>query len=74
MGKRHQITREEVFVRKLTDMLSDLRLDLDMLALYFGRYASNLTYRRLEAFFEASQYQRQTHDEREEHYEYIINI
>jgi chromosome condensin MukBEF MukE localization factor len=74
MAKGHKKTREEKLVEKLIDMLSDLRLDLDMIGLYFGRYASRLAFQRLETVFESAKEQRENHDSREAHYDYIRNI
>jgi hypothetical protein len=74
MAKSHKITPEEKFVSRLTDMLSDLRLDLDMVGLYFGRYASRLTYQRLETIFLSAQHHRGNTETREAHYESIKHI
>jgi hypothetical protein len=74
MAKSHKITTEEKFVARLTDMLSDLRLDLDMVGLYFGRYARLTIYRRLEHIYEVAREHRQNTDSREAHNEYIENL
>jgi hypothetical protein len=70
----HKITKEEKVVQRIIDMLSDLRLDLDMIGLYFGRYASTLAFKRFEIIFETAKEQRENHDSREVHYEYIRNV
>jgi hypothetical protein len=74
MAKSHKITTEEKFVARLTDMLSDLRLDLDMIGLYFGRYASRLTFMRLEHLYETAKEHRENKHDREAHYDSIRNI
>jgi hypothetical protein len=74
MAKSHKITIEEKFVARLTDMLSDLRLDLDMIGLYFGRYASRLTFMRLEHIYETARAHRESKNDREAHYNSIRNI
>ncbi len=74
MAKAHKQTREETITYKLIDMLSDLRTDLDMIGLYFGRYARITVYRRLEHIYETAKHHRENETSREEHYEYINNI
>jgi hypothetical protein len=74
MAKGRKITTEEKFIAKLTDMLSDLRLDLDMVGMYFGRYASRLVFQRLETIYESAKHYRENKNNKEEHYEYIKNI
>jgi len=74
MAKRHQQTREETITLKLIDILSDLRTDLDMIGLYFGRYARMTVYRRLEHIYEVARHHRENEGDREAHYEYIQNI
>jgi hypothetical protein len=71
---KHKTTTEEKVVQRIVDMLSDLRLDLDMVGLYFGRYASTLAFKRFEVIFETAKEQRENHDNREAHYDYIRNI
>jgi hypothetical protein len=74
MAKSHKQTREETITYKLIDLLSDLRTDLDMIGLYFGRYARLTIYRRLEHIYEVAREHRENADSREAHNEYISNI
>ena len=74
MAKAHKQTREETITAKFIDLLSDLRTDLDMIGLYFGRYARLTVYKRLEHIYEVARHHRENEDDREEHYEYIRNI
>jgi hypothetical protein len=74
MSRGHKATREETITHKLIDILSDLRTDLDMIGLYFGRYARLTVYRRLEHIYEVARHHRENTDSREAHYEYISNI
>jgi hypothetical protein len=74
MAKGHKQTREEVVTSKIIELLSDLRTDLDMIGLYFGRYARLTIYRRLEHVYEVAREHRQNADSREAHNEYITNI
>lgn len=74
MSRGHKATREEAVTRKLIDLLSDLRTDLDMIGLYFGRYARLTVYRRLEHIYEVARHHRENNNDREKHYEYIQHI
>jgi len=74
MAKAHKQTREETITAKLIDLLSDIRLDLDMIGLYFGRYARITIYKRLEHIYEVARHHRENEDNREAHNEYIRNI
>lgn len=74
MSSGHKATREETITYKLIDILSDLRTDLDMIGLYFGRYARITVYKRLEHIYEVAKHHREKEDDREAHDEYIRNI
>lgn len=68
------VTREQKVSATIIDLLADMRLDLDMIGLYFGRYARTVIYNRLAHIYEVAKYHRETEGDREEHYEYIKNI
>ena len=74
MARGHKSTREEAITYKLIDLLSDLRTDLDMIGLYFGRYARLTVYRRLEHIYEVARHHRENEEDRKSHHEYIRNI
>ena len=74
MTKGHKSTREEAVAKKIIDFLADIRLDLDMIGLYFGRYARITIYKRLEHIYETARYHREKEDDPKEHYEYIKNL
>lgn len=71
---RGKITREEIVTKKIIDFLADMRLDLDMVGLYFGRYARITIYKRLEHIYETARHHREKEDDIGEHYEYIKHI
>jgi hypothetical protein len=71
--KKHTITQEEKVAIKLNDMLSDLRLDLDMVGLYFMQIARKVAYNRLSVVYESAQQQLENNT-KENHYEYIKHI
>jgi hypothetical protein len=74
MGRGHKATREEAITKKLIDLIADLRIDLDMIGLYFGRYARYTIYKRLEHIYETAKEHRENTDNREAHYDYVRNI
>ena len=74
MARGHKKTREEVIAEKIVEFLSDLRLDLDLIGLYLGRYVRITIWKRLEHIYETAKYHREKEDNIEEHYEYIRNI
>ena len=74
MTNGHKKTREEVIAEKIVDFLSDLRLDLDLIGLYLGRYVRITIWNRLEHIYEVAKYHREKEDDIDEHYEYIKNI
>lgn len=53
--RRHRITEEEKVAKKFGDLLSDLRLDLDRVGMYFARISPTVTYNRLIIMAEAAE-------------------
>jgi hypothetical protein len=74
MSNGHKKTKEEIIAEKIVDFLSDLRLDLDLIGLYLGRYIRITIWNRLEHIYEVAKYHREKEDDHNEHYEYIKNI
>lgn len=74
MAKAHKQTREQQVAKRIIDFLSDMRLDLDMVGLYFGRYARIVIYNRLQHIAEVAKHHHEKEDDPKEHYEYIKNI
>jgi len=71
---REVVTREEKVAQKLVDMLTDLRLDLDMVGIYFSQLARLTTFARFETMYESAKEHRENTGSRQAHYEYIRNI
>jgi hypothetical protein len=69
--RKNKTTNEDRVAKVLSDLLSDIRLDLDMIGLYFGRFARLSIYRRLEHIYETARHHRENNDSRESHYENI---
>tara|TARA_R110000868_G_C10745810_1_gene752790 strand:+ start:520 stop:747 length:228 start_codon:yes stop_codon:yes gene_type:complete len=68
------VTREQKISATIIDLLADMRLDLDMIGLYFGKYARTVIYNRLAHIYEVAKYHRENEDSEEAHAEYIKNI
>jgi hypothetical protein len=71
---REVVTREEKVAQKLVDMLTDLRLDLDMIGIYFSQLARLTTFARFETVYESAKEHREDKGDREAHYERIKHI
>lgn len=52
--RRHIITKEEREVNKLANILSDLRLDLEMMGYYLAMNVSSVVYNRLQIISETA--------------------
>jgi hypothetical protein len=74
MGRQHRKTKEDIVAEKIVDFLSDIRLDLDLIGLYLGRYIRTTIWMRLEHIYETAKHHREKEHDIEEHYEYIRNI
>lgn len=62
---RNRITDEEKVVIKLNSLLSDLRVDLEMVGRYLARQSPTVVYNRLITVAESAQYEKE-----ENHNEY----
>lgn len=74
MSNGHKKTREEVIAEKIVEFLADIRLDLDLIGLYMGRYIRTTIWKRFEHIYETAKYHREKEDSIKEHYDYIRNI
>jgi hypothetical protein len=52
--RKHLETKEEKQVRKLADILSDLRLDLEMVGYYLAMNVSSVVYNRFQIISETA--------------------
>jgi hypothetical protein len=68
------VTREQKISATIIDLLADMRLDLDMIGLYFGKYARTVIYNRLAHIYEVAKYHRENEDSAEAIAEYMKNI
>ncbi len=53
--RRHRVTEEERVAKKFADLLSDIRLDLDKVGMYFSQIVPTVTYNRLIIMAEAAE-------------------
>jgi len=74
MSKHGVVTREQKVAKAIIDMLSDIRLDLDIIGLYLGKYARTVIFNRFEIIYEAAKEEAEREDTYEEHMEFIRNI
>lgn len=65
-----RISREEKVALAMTDLLSDLRLDLDLIGMYLGKIATKAFFLRAERVFQSSE-ESLTMDTEKDHYERI---
>lgn len=56
--RKHLETKEEKQLKKLLDILSDLRLDLEMFGYYFS-HTSDLMYNRLQIIYETAKVEKE---------------
>lgn len=62
---RKQITtQEEKQANKLAEILSDLRLDLDLVGFYFAQNVGSTLYNRLQIVYETAQEIKETKNDR----------
>lgn len=65
--RRKLVTKEEKVAIQLTNILADLRLDLDLIGKYLVQVSPNVIYNRLITLTEAAEYEKE-----EQHIEYRL--
>jgi hypothetical protein len=60
-------TDEEKAAIKLATIVSDVRLDLDVVGVYLGRYAPTISYNRLLLIAESAEFEKENIDVRHAH-------
>lgn len=65
--RKHTITEEEKAARKLATIVSDVRLDLDEVGVYLGRFAPTVLYNRLMLIAESAEFEKESIDVRNTH-------
>jgi hypothetical protein len=62
------ITPEEKIALKLSDIVSDLRIDLDRVGIYLARTAPKVSFNRLIEIAESAQHEKESNEFRNSHY------
>jgi hypothetical protein len=62
--RRQITTQEERQAKKIAEILSDLRLDLDLVGFYFAQNVGSTLYNRLQIVYETAQEIKETKNER----------
>lgn len=65
--RRRTKTEEEKAALKLATIVSDVRLDLDEVGVYLGRYAPTISYNRLLLIAESAEFEKENIDVRHTH-------
>ena len=60
-------TEEEKAAQKIATIVSDVRLDLDEVGVYLGRFAPTISYNRLMLIAESAEFEKENIDVRNTH-------
>jgi hypothetical protein len=64
---RRIITEEEKAAKKISNVVSDIRLDLDSVGIYLARYSPTISYNRLLLIAESAEFEKENIDVRHSH-------
>jgi hypothetical protein len=64
---RRTITEEEKAAKKISNVVSDIRLDLDSVGIYLARYSPTISYNRLLLIAESAEFEKESIDVRNSH-------
>jgi hypothetical protein len=62
------MTPEEKIAKRLSDIVSDVRIDLDLVGVYLARTSPSVPYNRLVEIVESAQHEKESSDFRQTHY------
>ena len=65
--RRRIKTEEEKAAQKIATIVSDVRLDLDEIGVYLGRFAPTISYNRLMLIAESAEFEKENIDVRNTH-------
>lgn len=65
--RRRIKTEEEKAAQKIATIVSDVRLDLDEVGIYLGRFAPTISYNRLMLIAESAEFEKENIDVRNTH-------
>jgi hypothetical protein len=64
---RRTITEEEKAAKEISNVVSDIRLDLDSVGIYLARYSPTISYNRLLLIAESAEFEKESIDVRNSH-------
>lgn len=67
--RKHILTDEEKAAKKIANVVSDVRLDLDSVGIYLARYAPTISYNRLLLIAESAEFEKENVDVRNSHHQ-----
>lgn len=62
MRRRHRLTDEEKVAMKISNLVCDLRTDLEQVGVYFYQLAPLVAYNRLQVIAESAKAQKESND------------
>jgi hypothetical protein len=65
--RKHILTEEEKAAKKIANVVSDVRLDLDSIGIYLARYSPTVSYNRLMLIAESAEFEKENIDVRNTH-------
>jgi len=65
--RKHIITKEEKVAKQIENIVSDLRLDLDLVGMYLANISPTISYNRLMMIAEAAEFEKESIDVRNTH-------
>jgi hypothetical protein len=65
--RKHILTEEEKAAKKISNVVSDVRLDLDSVGIYLARYSPTVSYNRLMLIAESAEFEKENIDVRHSH-------
>lgn len=65
---RRIMTPEERIAKRLSDIVSDVRIDLDLVGVYLARTSPSVPYNRLREIIDSAQHEKEHNEFRATHY------
>jgi hypothetical protein len=65
--RKHITTKEEKIAKQIENVISDLRIDLDLVGIYLARTSPTVSYNRLMMIAEAAEFEKENIDVRNQH-------
>jgi hypothetical protein len=65
--RKHRLTQEEKIAKQIENVVSDLRLDLDLVGRYLAHISPTVSYNRLMMIAEAAEFEKESINVRTNH-------